>query len=334
MSKMKKYHLKPFVKKLIILFILLVIIGFFIGRYLYKQHQLEIYHNSYEYKLIQLGYQEDYQLLLDTLSNDQLDVILTYPYNEFIPEFIQTKYFIFANLDEYLDQVITEEDDFFKYHGTEGYDYEEIVSEVNVHVNNDYYTGDFKTDLSKEYGMLVNKYYELGEDYIPDDLVDIDVKYYYGSKKQIRSEVYEAFKQMWEAAKEEGHYLVVISAYRSYQHQAETYRDYEERYGTKYADNIAARPGYSEHQTGLCLDIYSKTNTNKETFKDSETYNWLINNSYKYGFILRYPDGNLNIKKTGYNFESWHYRYVGVDLAKKVYESGLTYDEYYAYYIE
>ena len=83
MSKKKKYHLKPFVKKLIILFIILVIIGFFIGRYLYKQHQLEIYHNSYEYKLIQLGYQEDYQLLLDTLSDDQLDVILTYPYNEF-----------------------------------------------------------------------------------------------------------------------------------------------------------------------------------------------------------------------------------------------------------
>ena len=86
MSKKKKYHLKPFVKKLIILFIILVIIGFFIGRYLYKQHQLEIYHNSYEYKLIQLGYQEDYQLLLDTLSNDQLDVILTYPYNEFLHE--------------------------------------------------------------------------------------------------------------------------------------------------------------------------------------------------------------------------------------------------------
>ena len=334
MAKKKKYHLKPIVKKLLIFFLLICITGYFVFKYFYEKYQLEIYHNSYEYKLIELGYQNDYQLLLDNLSDEELDIILTYPYNEFIPEFIKTKYFIFANLDEYLDQVITKEDDFFKYHGTEGYDYEEIVAEVNVHVNNDYYTGDFKTDISKDYSMLVNKYYKLDENYIPNDLVDIDVKYFYGSQKQIRSEVYDAFKLMWEDAKNSGHYLVIVSAYRSYEHQAKTYKEYEDKHGTKYADNIAARPGHSEHQTGLCLDIYSKTNTNKETFKESETYNWLINNAYKYGFILRYPDCSTNIKKTGYNFESWHYRYVGVDLAKKVYESGLTYDEYYAYYLE
>ena len=78
--------------------------------------------------------------------------------------------------------------------------------------------------------------------------------------------------------------------------------------------------------------MYSKTCSQANLFKDTEAYKWLLNNSYKYGFILRYPDGKN--KLTGYNFESWHYRYVGVELAEKVYNSGLTYDEYYAFYLD
>jgi len=80
------------------------------------------------------------------------------------------------------------------------------------------------------------------------------------------------------------------------------------------------------------LDIYSKECQTQSGFKDSKTYAWLIKNAHKYGFILRYPEGQQ--KLTGYNYESWHYRYVGVELATKVYEEGITYDEYYAYYLE
>jgi D-alanyl-D-alanine carboxypeptidase len=137
---------------------------------------------------------------------------------------------------------------------------------------------------------------------------------------------------MWTDAKAEGLYLLVDSAYRSYDKQQQVYKQYENQKGTKYADSIAARPGFSEHQTGLVLDIYSKECYDQAKFKDSKTYAWLIANSYKYGFILRYPEGKDNL--TGYKYESWHYRYLGKELARKVFDSGLTYDEYYAYYIE
>ena len=103
-------------------------------------------------------------------------------------------------------------------------------------------------------------------------------------------------------------------------------------YGSEYADEIAARPGHSEHQTGLALDIFCTTNSNTKTFKDSEAYQWLLNNAYKYGFILRYPEGKENI--TGFTFESWHYRYVGTEIATYIYENDITFDEYYAYFTE
>lgn len=292
-----------------------------------------LYTKTNEYAFLQLGYsEEETKIIIDKLSDEEETKVLTYQYNEFIPEFLKCKYFMFKNLDDYLDQVITKEDDFFKYHGIEGYNYDDIVGSVNTHTNRDYYTDTYKTDFTKGYGILTNKYYELGGEYAPDDLVDISIKYYYGEAKKIRSEVYEAFKRMWEDAYKEGIYLIIVSAYRDYDSQVRVYNDYQESKGTTYADSIAARPGYSEHQTGLSLDIYSKDSTVASTFKNSKAYAWLIDNSYKYGFILRYPDGKKKI--TGFNYESWHYRYLGVELATKVYNEGITYDEYYAYYME
>lgn len=292
-----------------------------------------LYTKTNEYAFLQLGYsEEETKIIIDKLSDEEETKVLTYQYNEFIPEFLKCKYFMFKNLDDYLDQVITKEDDFFKYHGIEGYNYDDIVGSVNTHTNRDYYTDTYKTDFTKGNGILTNKYYELGGEYAPDDLVDISIKYYYGEAKKIRSEVYEAFKRMWEDAYKEGIYLIIVSAYRDYDSQVRVYNDYQESKGTTYADSIAARPGYSEHQTGLSLDIYSKDSTVASTFKNSKAYAWLIDNSYKYGFILRYPDGKKKI--TGFNYESWHYRYLGVELATKVYNEGITYDEYYAYYME
>ena len=125
---------------------------------------------------------------------------------------------------------------------------------------------------------------------------------------------------------------MINSSYRPYKDQERVYNNYKDSRGESGADKIAARPGYSEHQTGLALDIFCTTNSSTKTFAESEAYRWLLDNSYKYGFILRYPEGKENI--TGYAFESWHYRYVGKDLATKIYNEGITFDEYYAYYIE
>lgn len=329
MEKRKVYKLKTSVKVFFVILVFLII-GAIFGT---KKYQEYLYTKTNEYALLQLGYSDEAtKLILDKLSDEEEKKIISLGYNEFIPNFLSTKYFMFKNLDGYLDQVITKDEDFFKYHGTEGYDYEKIVSLVNVHRNIDYYEAGLKTDFSKEYGIIANKYYSLGEDYEPDDLVDVDIKYYYGDAKKIRKEVYDAFIEMWNAAYEEGIYLIVISGYRSAAHQKEVYEQYKSDKGTKYADSIAARAGYSEHQTGLSLDIYSKECTSQSKFHESKSYEWLINNSYKYGFVLRYPKDKQDI--TGYNYESWHYRYLGKDLAKKVYDSNLTYDEYYAYYME
>ena len=329
MKTKKVYKLKTGVKVFFIILVL-VCLGAYFGITKYQEY---LYTKTNEYALLNLGYtEEETKLIEEKLNEEEQKKIIELGYDEFIPNFLNTKYFMFKNLEGYLDQVITKDEDFFKYHGTEGYDYEKIVSLVNVHRNINYYEADLKTDFSKGYGILANKYYSLGEDYEPDDLVNVDIKYYYGEPKKIRSEAYDAFIEMWNAAYEDGIYLILISGYRSAAHQKEVYDAYQADKGTKYADSIAARTGYSEHQTGLALDIYSKECTSQAKFHESKSYEWLISNSYKFGFILRYPKDKQNI--TGYNYESWHYRYLGKDLAKKVYDSGLTFDEYYAYYME
>jgi len=182
--------------------------------------------------------------------------------------------------------------------------------------------------------MLVNKYYKLDETFEPNDLVTIKTDHSWGTygENKIREEVYTAFKDMWNSALESDIYLMINSSYRPYNDQERVYNNYKNKNGESYADKIAARPGYSEHQTGLALDIFCTTNGSTKTFASSDAYKWLLENSYKYGFILRYPEGKENI--TGYAFESWHYRYVGKDLAKKIYDENITFDEYYAYYIE
>ena len=101
--------------------------------------------------------------------------------------------------------------------------------------------------------------------------------------------------------------------------------------GEEKADAVSARPGFSEHQTGLTVDLAAVGSEGLSAFKDTEAYNWVIANGADFGWILRYPEGKTSI--TGYDFEPWHYRYIGVDLAKKVVESKLTYDEYWMLYL-
>ena len=184
--------------------------------------------------------------------------------------------------------------------------------------------------MSKEYSILVNKYYTINN-YSPDDLENISLQYAY-SGQQIRKEVNDAYLDMANQAEKDGIKLIVSSSYRSYDEQAATYDDFYYSKGQTYADSYAARSGHSEHQTGLALDIFSPDGTTTSTFEDTKAYEWLINHSHKYGFILRYPKDKTYI--TGYEYESWHFRYLGKDLATKVYNEGITYDEYYAFYLD
>ena len=147
----------------------------------------------------------------------------------------------------------------------------------------------------------------------------------YGSGK-LRKEAAEAFDEMCAAAKKENIIIYGGSGYRSYSYQQDLYNRYVARDGKKEADTFSARAGYSEHQTGLAMDIM---NSNWGYIDEiDEEYTWLVNNSYKYGFILRYLEGKEDI--TGYVYEPWHYRYVGVELATEITKLGITYDEYVA----
>lgn len=139
-----------------------------------------------------------------------------------------------------------------------------------------------------------------------------------------------AFKQMSQAAKNAGITLNLFSGYRSYSYQQSLFNKYVNEDGRATAETYSARPGYSEHQTGLTFDIGGKDSSKwvSSKFGDTAEGKWLAVNATKYGFILRYPKGKEQI--TGYIYEPWHFRYLGVDLASKVTASGLTLDEYFS----
>ncbi|MCI8589040.1 MAG: M15 family metallopeptidase, partial [Bacilli bacterium] len=178
--------------------------------------------------------------------------------------------------------------------------------------------------------ILSNKYLSMGEGYIPENLEQVNNSYTSGNRLLVR-EARESFERMAQAAKEDGYTIRAMSAYRSYQYQKELYQRYVDQDGVENADTYSARPGFSEHQTGLVVDV-DNAKTVYTKFETTKEFLWMQENASNYGFILRYPKGKENI--TGYTYESWHYRYVGIDIAKKMKETGLTFDEYYVRYIE
>lgn len=192
------------------------------------------------------------------------------------------------------------------------------------------YNETYPSNTNEGYTILVNKFYYLDNDYERIDLQPISLQYSYEGNSAAEI-VIENFKNMKNDCEELLNiHLMINSSYRTYNDQEEIYNEYK-KVSLKYADSYAARPGHSEHQTGLAIDITSLEHPQISTFKESEEYEWLKNNCHKYGFILRYPEGKEHI--TGYNTESWHFRYVGEKIATQIYNEGITFDEYYAYYI-
>ena len=135
----------------------------------------------------------------------------------------------------------------------------------------------------------------------------------------------EAFNKMQAAAKADGLNIYILSAFRSYSYQKTLYNNYVNRDGFVAADTYSARAGHSEHQSGLAFDV----NTINDSFANTEEGKWLNDNCYKYGFILRYPNGKSD--ETGYQYEPWHFRYVGVELVEKLYNNGnwITVEDYF-----
>ncbi|MGM0751131.1 MAG: M15 family metallopeptidase [Bacillota bacterium] len=179
---------------------------------------------------------------------------------------------------------------------------------------------------------LVNKDYALDE-YKPTDLVRPDVPFVFGNqeleKAYLRKEAAEQLEEMFTAAKAQGVMLTAISGYRSYEYQKMLLEREIAQFGEEKAVMAVAPPGQSEHQSGLAMDISSQSNNFQVNieFADTKEGKWLAENAYKYGFILRYPEDKVSI--TQYQYEPWHFRYVGKDAAKVIYENDWSLEEFF-----
>ncbi|MBR1376654.1 MAG: M15 family metallopeptidase [Bacilli bacterium] len=271
---------------------------------------LIMYYTSDKYKLTKLGYSKEEAIEIVTIGKSNR--VLNIRYSEVMLDILKGKYYIDNNLEKYLDY----------YDANKDKSIDDIIAIINVHAEEEFYNIELETDTSKGIEMIVNKVYGLDKEYVPEDIVNVSNWYAYGEQK-VSEEVYEQYKLMFNAAKKENLTLIINDSYRSYEEQEKTHK--------RYGDDYAARPGHSEHNTGLAVDIIGPTSTG-DTFEDSSEYQWLQEHAHEYGFILRYPKDKEYL--TGYEYESWHYRYLGVELATKVHDSGITYDEYYAYYLD
>lgn len=173
--------------------------------------------------------------------------------------------------------------------------------------------------------VLINDKNILDKEYIPD-LKNPKIKFVQEATEEERSvdkKIVEDLEMLFEAGKRENINLVATSGYRSYESQEEIYERELKKNGIRYANKYVAKPGKSEHQSGLCIDV-----TNEGRYFGGETREaiWLAENCYKYGFIIRYNKNKENITKKAY--EPWHIRYVGADAAKKIYEEDLCLEEY------
>lgn len=180
---------------------------------------------------------------------------------------------------------------------------------------------------------LVNKEFYLPNDYIPEDLVRPNVEFSFGDeeieKSLMRKEAAEALEKMFTNAAENGIELYAVSGYRSYKRQQSLYEAEIARVGVEKADQAVAIPGASEHQSGLAMDISSRSNKFylNEAFADTTEGKWLKDNAHRFGFILRYPKEKMEI--TNYMYEPWHFRYVGVKAATIMYEHDWSLEEYF-----
>lgn len=303
-------------------FIVFLIVGILLGINYYNDYQ---YKQTNEYKLLEKGYSlEDTKTIFAKLSETEQQKLIDNDKDDKIISLLEQKYFLEKNLEDYKEYINKNNET----------DYAKVISIVNVHANHKWYQLELNTNEDLEMLMNVNKFYALSETYTPENLKNIDLTYAYDEegKNKLIDYAYDKFLELWQAANDQGFYLMVTSSYRDYESQKEIYDYRVSTWGERKADETAARPGHSEHQTGLVIDMTSKTEPLADSFTDSEAYKWLKENAYKYGFIERYPEGKTYL--TGYNPESWHWRYVGLEPAKTMHDENITFDEYYAFYVE
>ena len=318
MAKRKKLKLKKNARKAI----LYIIIFTFLSVFLVNKYKEYRYHQTNEYKLISINYtlKEANKIEKELTKKQVKEVIEKQKKDSVLLSLINEKYFLKKNLDKYKEY----------YKSNTETSFTDIVAIINVGAQEEWYYKTKNADISKKELMLVNKFHLLKEDYDPGEIVKLEGKYSYG-EVSANKVTYDAFVKMADAARKDDISLLATSGFRTYERQDEIYREIRNVNGKIYADGFAARAGASEHETGYAIDVFTYSATT-DNFEGTDAYKWLDAHAQDYGFILRYPKEKKYL--TGYTPESWHFRYIGVETAKKVKSLGITYDEYYAYFIE
>jgi len=211
-----------------------------------------------------------------------------------------------------------------------GLSFDLIIAYVNAFLDKEPYEDVQPVPDPYNINVLVNKMFNLPPDWAPDDMVDL------GGRHMLREEAAENFLLMKEAMLEDGLNLVIIATHRSYNTQRNHYNNAVAAHGLASADAGFARPGHSEHQTGLAADILHRAHQGglmmNQGFENSKQFTWLLDNAHNYGFILRYPQNYRNL--SGFIFEPWHWRYVGIPVATAMYDKEIVlYEEFYGRYL-
>lgn len=273
-----------------------------------------------EFRLSEVGYTDnEIKVITKSLNKGQIEKIISSKYKKNLTKFLKEKYFIYDNLERYLDYASS----------NPSTEVTKVVSIVNSKADTEWYSNIEETDTSKGELMLVNKFYGLKENYEPEDLITVSGTYAYAGKK-VSKLMYDYLTDMLDSAKSSGYTMLVSQGYRSYADQEEAYKGIQNASGASVADRQAARPGHSEYQTGLSIEL-GVYDTKEDNVEESEIQSWLINNCHRFGFIIRYPEGTSEI--TGFSTNNWRLRFVGVDAATKIHNEGITFDEYYEYYV-
>lgn len=281
-----------------------------------------VYHQSDTYKLLEIGYKEsEVTLIKKKLSDEKITTLLNEKYNTNLTKLLNEKYYLNKNLDKYLEYLKT----------NTSYSISDVVAIINVQADKDWYDEDTikEANVSKDELILINKFNKLDADTTFDDLKNVSLTLSYNGNK-LREVALNKYIEMYSAAKSEGLSLIITASYRTFEYQENLYNINASYSDEAYADEVSARPGFSDHQSGLAVDIAKYTVLLKD-FETTAEFTWLQENAYKYGFILRYPKDKAYL--TGFDYEPWHYRYVGIEAATIIHDENITFDEYYAYYI-
>jgi zinc D-Ala-D-Ala carboxypeptidase len=212
-----------------------------------------------------------------------------------------------------------------------------LIGVVSLHTGCSMFNSENKNlvqviDEPEKVSVLVNKQVKLPDNYEPEDLVEPNVHFIFkekSEKRKMRKEAADALEELFADAATNGILLSGVSGYRSSARQEVLYNNYVKRDGKEAADRFSAKPGHSEHQTGLVMDVTGKNGkcVLMYCFSDTPEGEWLADHAHEFGFIIRYPEDKEKV--TGYRHEPWHLRYVGANISKEIHNKGITLEEYY-----